>query len=327
MKRSHRWAMALAASVFMIPAGGYAEWKIQTIDYTSPNWPITQMGSLNDKGVVAGLAANSDFSVLLGLTYDSRNGQFTVIPSIPNALSAGTWAISDRGVIAGFTTFDYVTEVGFVLENNSYEFLVNPSAVSVTEPRGINNDGMVAGWSDTANGDMAGWIYDPKSKTFTEFLPSGFTIAQGINSRGDVVGNVSLGAGIAYPGSPAGDYAFLRNREGEVTYFQVNGLNTYGRGITDFGLTTGYACDSVTCYGFVAQLARLPFQAITIPSADLISVVQGFATTPEGVVILDGWSAGVGFGCGLDDLAISGNYLDAQGNLHGFVAFYEPASE
>ncbi|HET6410703.1 MAG TPA: hypothetical protein VFG53_01505 [Anaeromyxobacter sp.] len=276
---------------------------------------------MNEKGVVAGNGWTETGA--FPFTYDSEKKEFTSIPNIPNTTFTGVWAINDLGVLVGFTSFDGNTEVGLILRrHNSYTTLVNPNAFTFTEPRGINNEGMVTGWFDTADGLTTGWLYEPKTKTYTNFLPSNFTLAQGINSLEDIVGSVYLDDGVAYPGSAAGIYGFLRSRTGAVKYFQVNGTETHARGITDSRIVTGFACDSSTCYGFITRLKGLPFEAITISNDDLISP-PGYATYPQGIAYVEDRQHGCpGFGYDLEDLAIAGIVIDAEGHNHGFVAFH-----
>ena len=125
MKSAIWRAIAFATATFANPVAGHAGWDFQIIDY--PNCPDTQVGSLNEKGVVAGNGWTETGA--FPFTYDSEKKEFTSIPNIPNTTFTGVWAINDLGVLVGFTSFDGNTEVGLILRrHNSYTTLVNPNA-------------------------------------------------------------------------------------------------------------------------------------------------------------------------------------------------------
>ena len=155
---------------------------------------------------------------------------------------------------------------------------------------------------------MTGFLYDdPKSNSFTNFLPSPETIAQGINSRGDIVGDVFLNPGGAYTNSPQGFYGFLRHKNGTIVFFNVNGsVRTKARGVSESGAITGWFIDAVTGVqrGFVTSLSgQGGFQSLT--TAALLDVPGSTATIAEGID-----SQG----------RVCGNWFDASGGEHGFLA-------
>jgi hypothetical protein len=121
---------------------------------------------------------------------------------------------------------------------------------------------------------------------------------------------------VAYPGAPAGGYGFFRQANGEVILFQVNGaFNNRARGINNSGLITGFYLDITTGAqrGFVARVAGSPaYQALTVPANDLLDVPGAAGTIPEGIT---------------DSGRISGTWLDAAGNPHGFFATPVPGTK
>ena len=299
--RSHRLLYAfllLGGIACAFPA--QAGYRITTIDF--PGAIITQTFGINNQGKIAG-GASADGVSTISFVYDAKKATFTVLPNVPG-LDTSAVGINEPGVVVGAVT-DLATTIqsGFILDKGAFTIFDHPGSQFFTVGRGINNAGLVSGYADTDGGTtVSGFIFDPKRNTFTDFLPSNFTIAHGINNKGDVVGNASLNSGDAYPGSPAGNYGFLRRSDGTITLFRVNGVATRARGITDAGVITGDADGS----GFVTTLAPgADFQAVTIPAANLLTVPGALQTIPEGI----GNSGNV-----------VGIWLDGDANFHGFLA-------
>jgi hypothetical protein len=300
-------------SIELLLAGGVA-WSLPALagyTFTSIDYPgavDTQVFGVNNSGQVTGdgfdaVGASSPF------VYDAKKGSYTLIAS-PPGLNAVVFGINEAGVMAGGVD-DGLNESGFVRnKKGAYTTFSHPGCADA-EARGVNNSGLVAGWGTGCGGPGSiGFVYDPASNAFIDFLPSPTTIVQGINGKGQVVGSVRLDAGVACTGCPPGSYGFLRAPSGAVTYFRVNGEETSARGITDSGQIAGTALDS----GFVTTLAGLPYEAITIPNAALLAFPGAVQTTPEGITnggdIVGIWTEFLGGDP--NDLA---NY-----KLHGFIA-------
>ena len=169
----------------------------------------------------------------------------------------------------------------------------HPDAVSFTQARGVNNKGLVTGFRDDANDQFAaenGFIYDPKTGAFTDIVPSILTIAQGINSQGDVVGSAMFDGNFGAP-DPCGSSdpfvrrGWLRTKDGTVTYFNVNGGATSARGITDSGTIAGFVNDpgSGLTKGFVVELDGSQCQSFTIADADLLHFPGAVITFVGGI--------------------------------------------
>jgi hypothetical protein len=198
---------------------------------------------------------------------------------------------------------------GIILDKGAFAFFANPGW-AYTQGRAISNtSGLVSGYSFDGNASYVAFIYDVKRNTFNNFLPSSFTIAQGINGRGDVVGNVTLDANVAYPGAPADSYGFVRHRSGTIQLFGVTGGSTVrGRGINNSGLITGFFFPNTTGTqtGFVTHLAARPgFQSVTLSDNDLLEVPGAAGTLSEAIN---------------DPGDVVGIWIDADGNFHGFLA-------
>ena len=138
-------------------------------------------------------------------------------------------------------------------------------------------------------------------------VPSFLTIPHGINSTGVIVGDARFeddpcgGQGI-----PGSRYGWVRNRDGSVVLFQINGQNTRARGISDAGFITGAVNDPLTggIKGFVTKAPKTNCQPISIASDDLLQPAGAFAVFPEGIT---------------NSGDVVGLFFDDSGH-HGFIA-------
>jgi hypothetical protein len=302
------WLVALAAA---IPA--QAAYNYTIIDY--PGATSTQVFGINNSGEAVGVATVG--TTQIGFTYNTKKATFTVLPNVPGAAVTNTLGINAAGVIVGSAGDGSSNNRGIILDKGAFSFFSAPGW-AFNEGRAISDNGrFVTGYAaDSTLSNYVGLIYDTRNNTFIEFLPSLFTIAQGVNGRRQVVGNVQLDPDVAFPGAPAGGYGFLRQANGEVILFQVNGaINNRPRGINNSGLITGFYDDIATGAqrGFVARVAASPaYQAVTVPANDLLDVPGATGTVPEGIN---------------DSGRISGIWFDAAGNNHGFFATLVPATK
>jgi uncharacterized membrane protein len=201
--------------------------------------------------------------------------------------------INDRGDVVG-SVLGAGTQSGLIVNRDGSSIIFDhPDAVNGTSARGINNPGLVTGFYFSESfpeppfiEPNSGFIYDPADGSFTDIVPSEFTIAQGINSRGDVVGSAIFGevygARIENPCNPGqffARYGWVRTPEGDVTYFRVNGGSTAARAINDAGQIGGF----VNGRGFVVELDGTQCQEITIPEEDLILFPGAAITFVQGL--------------------------------------------
>jgi hypothetical protein len=276
-------------------------------EYTSVDYPgatLTQLFGSTDSGKFVGDAMIG--STQIGFVYDAKKRAFTPLPNVPGAPTTNAIGINNAGVIVG-SAGNGDNDQGIILDKGAFSFFVNPGW-ALTQARSISaNSRLITGLSSTGT-NYVGFIYDVEHDTFTNFLPSEFTIAQGINGRRDVVGNVTLEAGVAYPGAPADSYGFLRQRDGALRLFGVTGGSTVrARGINNSGLITGFFTDANGVQrGFVARLAAGPsFQSLSIPDNDLLDVPGSARTLPETIS---------------DRGDVAGNWFDSAGTNHAFIA-------
>ena len=264
-------------------------------DYESLNYPgseFDQVFGINNRGDVVGNGFIDPDGI--PYVYDTKKGGFTNVTSVAGYDDTAVLGISDKGVLVG-SVFDGSVDSGLIIDQNGASTVFDhPDRVTLTQARGVNNEGLVTGFRDDANDQFApenGFIYDPKTETFTDIVPSIFTIAQGINSRGDVVGSAIFDGNFGAP-DPCGSPAFvrrgwLRTEDGTVTYFSVNGGATSARGITDSGTIAGFVNDpgSGLVKGFVVELDGSQCQSFTIADADLLHFPGAVATFVGGIKI------------------------------------------
>jgi uncharacterized membrane protein len=282
-----------------IPA--HAQYDYQLID--SPDAPGTQVFGINDRGDVVGNGNAADAQY--PFVYSSKKGTFTDVAPAADYDFTGVLGISDSGVMVGSVfSLDTLIESGFIRnKKGTFSVFDHPDALTFTQARAVNNKGLVTGIRfepyPFGGETIFGFIYDPKSDTFTDIIPVSDhdqSIAQGINSKGEVVGSAWFN-GELDPCNPGTindfqRYGWLRATDGTVTYFQVNGDRTAARGINDSGTIVGFAIDPADgkTKGFVVELDGSQCQAITIASGDLLEF-PGYDTlfaqgiTNSGVIV------------------------------------------
>jgi uncharacterized membrane protein len=283
--------LALVGIAGAFPA--HADYKYTTVNY--PGALCTVLWGINNSGDVLGSAS---FGALctrttLSFVYHRKNGSITVLPTVPGATGTAAIGINEAGVIVGGAgDGETNADVGLILEKGAFTFFVHPGSVE-TQGRAIGNSGLVTGYSkSSATGIDVPFIYDPTHNSFIDITVPGMTLtpgpfntAQGINGKGEVVGNIRLDPDALFAGSPGGQYGFLRDRGGAISFFQVNGYGTRARGITESGRIAGWLYDGAGLgRGFVVTLkARGGVQSLTVPDADLLQVPGSIDTFVAGI--------------------------------------------
>lgn len=303
MKKKNQLVAVLAAGLLLAPLAVQADYDYQLIDH--PGTPDTQVFGINDRGDVVG---NGNGLNSFPFVYAAKKGTLTDV-AWADGDDTALLGISDSGILVGSVTIDEpFARSGLIRDKQgTYTVFSHPDAVSSTQARGVSNKGLVSGFHDTSTGDIASFIYDPKRDSFTDIVPSLFTLAHGMNSKGDVVGNAFFfNEDDPCPGSPdfIVSYAWLRTANGSVSYFKINGELTRARGINDAGSIVGFVDDAATTKGFKIELDGSPCQSFTIDSSDLLEFPGFDFLFPEGIS-----NSGVIVGIVLDDT-----------NSHGFIA-------
>lgn len=308
MKKKNQLLAILAVGFLAGPMVAQAQYDYQQLDY--PGAPDTQVFGINDRANVVG--NGFDGLGTYPFVYGLQKGAFTDVAPLAGYSSTSVLGINGRGDMVGsVTSLDESTISGFIRDKKgNFTVFDHPDALSFTNARGINNGGLVTGFRDVDDFDVAtvGFIYDSMSDTFTDLIPTSFfTIAHGINKKGEVVG----GSSFFEENDPCPDlgnrYGWFRATDGIVTYFEVNGSLTRARGITDEGLIVGFFFDpnDGKFKGFITELnGPPPCRSITVAADDVIEFPGADATFPEGIN-----KAG----------DIVGSYDDLT-NSHGFIA-------
>jgi uncharacterized membrane protein len=307
-----RVPLVLAAIALSWPA--LAAYFFTGFDY--PGATDTQVFGVNERGHVIGIGVTDD--VATAFRYDFKKGLITVVKPVAGFSQTSVLGINDAGEMVGsLTSLDGEIETAFIRGKDGASTIIEVPGAGWSQARGVNAEGLVSGYAYSTDFSVSGgFIYDPKRKTVDIFLVSPvFTIAQGINARGQSVGSIYLFEGEAYPGSPEGNYSWLRAPDGTVTLFRVNGLDTRARGINGSGLITGTVRDPASGHtkGFTTTLAGLTgYESVVVAEVDLFEVPGQIQTIPEGVT---------------DGGVIVGITFDDSGHQHGFIATPLPAGK
>jgi hypothetical protein len=127
-------------------------------------------------------------------TYDINKHRFTEV-NIAGFASTTTTAIDNKGDIAGSVVGAGGNDVGFVKEGSKIVWLNGPSNAVSVQALGINNEREVVGSYVDTTGATHGFLYDQAKNTYTTIDdpngitgPTGMTVANGINDKGQVVG-------------------------------------------------------------------------------------------------------------------------------------------
>ena len=136
-----------------------------------------QVFGINDRGDVVGNGIDEDGGPFV---YASKKGTFTGVEPAADYDFTSVLGVNDAGVMVGsvFSEDDEISR-GFIRDKKgNYTVFLHPGAVTETQPRGVNNKGLVAGFRDggfvpfpIGTPDFTariGFIYDPKTKSFTD---------------------------------------------------------------------------------------------------------------------------------------------------------------
>lgn len=254
---------------------------------------------VNNVGQVVGSYTSADFSNRRGYVWSG--GTFTTLTGPAGALNANALGVSDGGTVVGsyidtLVPDDTGTLVlgasrGFIYESGSYA-TVDIAGAESTFLRGISPDGRyVTGYAQFSTGDARGFALDRSTSALTwigSAAAGAFTIVQGINNLGQVVGDERV---LSSGGSISRTSFIYDLGTGVRTDQNLPGFTrTSYRDISDAGLLAGF----VTLPGGIQGFTGTP------------ASFQTFAYGTEGNTILEGIN-NAGW--------LTGNYVvDASGN-------------
>ena len=283
MKTTSTVLSVLAAGLLSAAAAAAdTEYDIQIVEY--PGALGTDIFGINDRGQAVGNGQFADTN--LPFVYDSKKQTFTPIAPLTGYSRTGLLGISDPGTLVGsVVSEDGLTTEGLIIDKQgNATVFAHPEALSFTQARAVNNTGLVSGYRDL-EGDFFtenwGFIYDSRTGEFTDIVPSLFTIAQGINNKGEVVGSaIFFGSDAPCPADPAAivRFGWVRATDGTVTYFTVNGGGTSARGLADNGRISGFVFTPDGVKAFVTDSDIAPCQDISIADEDLLVVEDASQT-------------------------------------------------
>jgi hypothetical protein len=284
-------ASTLMLMIYTSPA--YTEYSYQLV--IPPGEQYARLFGINNAGKVVG-AVLDDSGFLYSFEYDMQSGVYTNLEEGFEAVG-----ISNSGVMVGS-----VNGICTIRDKDgTFTTFFPPSYTpdSFCTGRGVSPDGKISGFVIDEFDVWTGFIYDSEYGTYEEFLPSLQTIAQGINAQVQNVGSVFLFPDEAYPNSPPGRYAYLREADGSVKYFAINQSfpgQSRARGISSNGLLSGFYSNPLT-FEFTGYATTVPdgegFESIVLTEDEVVHLRPcdpDVETPPEGYVILtDVFLAGI----------------------------------
>ena len=246
---------------FLLQAGAFTRIDVPGASVTIPR-------GIGNQGIIVGQYTTA--GVTHGFTY--ADGVWTYPIDVPAAffdnlgsprhtLAVG---ISPQGDLVGCFHEDGLTMTtmhGWLRRNGEFIKLVTPHGPgdsTSTDPDTMNNGiaptGRIVGFYFSSG---VSYIAD-EAGVLTTFTVEGnlFTLAWGINARGDVVGSygTNLADTVGVPVSPRG---FIRTGDGDFLGVAVQGAsNTQVFGINDVGVVVGQYTDGTGTHGFVHRVRR-----------------------------------------------------------------------
>jgi probable HAF family extracellular repeat protein len=212
--------------------------------------------------------------------------------SVPGASQVSANAINDRAQVVGQFSDGKGRAHGFVYQEGALCQIDYPTAdVTSIDILGINNLGQFVGMVTTLTA-TAGFLYDRGTfSTLLQFPGTTFSVANGINNRGEIVG-VFQGAG-AGPGNGA----FLHKAERYLRLQYPGATETSATGINESGQVVGNFVDAKGTHGFVY------LENVGVYSPPLVN-------PPATTLFLRAVN---------DEGQIVGGFLDKSGNEHPFI--------
>jgi len=302
-------AVALAGSASAATIGAHhsgTSYSFQTLDNAN-DLTFNQLLGINDEGVIAGyFGSGAAGHPNKGYLLLPRPGYY-INQNFPGSVQTQVTGLNNRGVTVGFwsnsnmgvgmdANFGWVNVDGHF---RNVDFPTgSPASPAINQNLGVNDQGVVVGFYNDANGNSHGYEYNIWTHRFSTVTdpnaPSASLTAAAINGRGDVAG--------FYTNPATGNTDGFLLSHGQFTDLAVPGASsTMALGVNNFDEVVG---------------------TYTVGSGSS-AVMHGFTWTPQrGFRTVDD-PHGVGTTTinGVNDFGqLVGFYVDANGNTDGLLA-------
>ncbi len=130
------------------------------IELEAPGQELTLGSAINDKGALVGYYSNDYGESETTNGFELAGNRYLPVNVPPPAQDTMPTWINNKGVIVGVYTYHDQYDHGFVYENGTYQDFVVPGAVH-TIIEGINDQGVLSGLYQDADGNVIGFIATP----------------------------------------------------------------------------------------------------------------------------------------------------------------------
>lgn len=225
------WVGLVLWFLYLASTAAFGQGIIKTLDY--PGASLTGPEDINDDGVVVGYQYREPDDISHGFFY--KNGQFTPY-DVQDSVGTQIRGINKFGDIVGAYTDSQNQSHGYVRYHSGQVETLDFFGVNQTYPSGINDQGTITGlYIDNnqvghffvyANGQAV--VVDVPNAT----IPSDFSSWPKINNSGSIVGTVT--------DNDTGEIRAALVSDSSWMLLNVNGKNSFGRGINASGAITGF---------------------------------------------------------------------------------------
>ena len=256
---------------------------------------LIEPAAINASGQVVGFTSLPGGYITSDAGFEYVNGNLTVIQP-PDARSSLATAINASGTIVGFYVpansgpGSFATD-GFI-DNNGMFTSLHPTGAAYTYVNGINDSGVVFGYSGSTTGVITSFTYDNGVYSTIAVPGAATTYATGINNSGIVIGTYQLSA----------------------SQFEISGNFIY-----DHGTYTTVASPGVNRIGTLFGFGAINNNGEIIGNTLMAGTRVGFIYDKGAYTILAAPNATLTNASGINDRGgVIGRFSDANGD-HAFV--------